>query len=109
MLNQIKEISRQFIRKICDIFIKIKFFRFILFQIRDEVGNFYTKVNNLNLKFYVTNYLLKYRVDTFFEKEPQTIQWIDSFKKNKIFYDIGSNLGLYTCYAATKNIQLDSF
>ena len=109
MINQIKKISRQLIKKICGIFIKIRFFRFILFQIRDEVGNFYVKINNLNLKFCVTNYLLKYRVVTFFEKEPQTLRWIDSFKKNKIFYDIGSNIGLYTCYAATKDIKVVSF
>jgi FkbM family methyltransferase len=109
MINKIKKVTRKFVKIICNILIKINFFRFILFQIREEVGSFHIKVNNSNLKFYVTNYLLKYRVDTFFEKEPQTIRWIDSFKKNKIFYDIGSNIGLYSCYAATKDLKVVSF
>ena len=62
------------------------------------------------LKFYASNYLLKYRVDTFYEKEPQTIEWIKNFDNNKVFYDIGSNIGLYTCYAAKiKNIKVYSF
>jgi FkbM family methyltransferase len=48
------------------------------------------------------SHLSKWRVDTFFTKEPETLKWIESFKKssNIIFWDIGANIGLYSIYAA---------
>ena len=55
--------------------------------------------------------LEKWRADTFFTKEPETIAWIDSFEKNTVFYDVGSNIGGYSIYAAHKhkNIKVFSF
>jgi FkbM family methyltransferase len=60
---------------------------------------------NKNLKFYVPNSLVKWRVDTILSKEPETIEWIDGFnKKNKsIFWDVGANIGLYSIYNSLKN------
>ena len=37
---------------------------------------------------------------TLFIKEPITIDWIRSFKKNNIFYDVGANVGMYSIFAA---------
>ena len=52
-------------------------------------------------------------INTFFTKEPETIEWIDNFRtdRNIIFWDIGSNIGLYSIYAALKhkNIEIFSF
>ena len=58
---------------------------------------------NKKIKFFVPNQLLNSRVDTFFTKEPETLEWIQTFDKTKpiIFWDIGSNIGLYSIYAAT--------
>lgn len=68
------------------------------------------KRKDKNFKFYVKNNLLRYRVDSFFTKEPQTIKWIETFKENSNFWDIGSNIGLYSIYAAkTKNSNVISF
>ena len=41
----------------------------------------------------------------FFLKEPETLQWIDGFKTEEkiIFWDIGSNIGLYSIYATLKH------
>lgn len=39
---------------------------------------------------------------TFFEKEPETIDWINGFEKNDVFLDIGANVGLYSIYAGLK-------
>lgn len=65
------------------------------------------------VSFFVPNQLIQYRVNTFFTKEPETLHWIDDFDKNKknIFWDIGSNIGLYSIYAALKheNIEIHSF
>lgn len=43
----------------------------------------------------------KWRWDTFWEKEPDTIEWIKSFKTLNTFFDIGANIGIYTLYAAS--------
>ncbi len=57
------------------------------------------------IKFFCPNQLVKWRVDTYFIKEPETLEWIDSFEKkeNLIFWDIGANIGLYSIYNALKN------
>ncbi len=65
------------------------------------------------INFFVPNQLTRYRVDSFFTKEPETLEWIDNFidNKNIIFWDIGANVGLYSIYAAIKfnNIKVYSF
>ena len=57
------------------------------------------------ISFFVPNQMTNWRVDTFFTKEPETLEWIDSFEKkeNLIFWDIGSNIGLYSIYNSIKN------
>ena len=67
----------------------------------------YKSINVLDkkIKFFVPNKLLNWRVDTFFTKEPETLEWIDNFEKkeNLIFWDIGANIGLYSIYNSLKN------
>ena len=55
------------------------------------------------------NNLTKWRADTFFTKEPETIEWIDGFKDNEVLFDIGANIGLYSIYAAKKGINVLAF
>ncbi len=57
------------------------------------------------IKFFVPNQITNWRVDTYFSKEPETLEWIDSFEKkdNLIFWDIGANIGLYSIYNSLKN------
>ena len=52
-------------------------------------------------------FLTRYRWKTFFTKEPETLDWIDRFKKKEsVFYDIGANVGLYSIYTLlTRNSQ----
>ena len=70
-------------------------------------------IDNNKVKFFTPNEMTKWRVDTFFTKEPETLEWIDSFDKKEkiIFWDIGSNIGLYSIYAALrfKNIEVVAF
>ena len=44
-----------------------------------------------------------YRAKTFFDKEPETIDWmIKRGKKNKILFDVGANMGVYSIFYAKK-------
>ncbi len=67
----------------------------------------YTKIKVLDkdVNFFVPNSVTNNRVDTFYTKEPETLAWIDDFleDKNIIFWDIGSNIGQYSIYAALKH------
>ena len=67
-------------------------------------------IKNINFLLHTPTYLTNYRYRTFFSKEPETIEWIDNFEKNRVFYDIGANVGLYSIYASIcKNSKVFSF
>lgn len=54
----------------------------------------------VSLEFATPNALSKFRADSFSTKEPETLEWIDRIPQGSILWDIGANVGLYTCYAA---------
>ena len=62
------------------------------------------KISYKNINFQLVNptNLINYRIKTFHSKEPETLDWIDKFDDNSIFWDIGANIGLYSCYASLK-------
>ena len=97
ILNKIS--SNKLLYKICSSFLKISYVE--------------KKLLSNNLKFFVPNSLSNWRVENFFNSEPETLEWIDSFSEDKkvIFWDIGANIGLYSLYAAIKfkNIDVTSF
>jgi len=65
---------------------------------------------NIKLSFYSPSRLNKFRIDTFSSKEPETLSWIEKFNQDSIFWDIGANIGLYSCYAAKlKNCKVYAF
>ena len=67
-------------------------------------------IKNINFLLHTPTYLTKYRYRTFFSKEPETIEWIDNFEKDSVFFDIGANVGLYSIYASvSKNSKVFSF
>jgi FkbM family methyltransferase len=73
----------------------------------------YKKILNKDIKFFIPNQLISWRVNTLYSKEPETLEWIDNFKNDLKFnfWDIGANVGLYSIYASTKheNISITSF
>ena len=94
----------------------INIFSKILSRIICFSPNLVEQINNTsikkihNIKFYIPNSLSHWRALTLFSKEPGTIKWIDSFKKNEIFWDIGSNIGIYSLYASiNKKVKVISF
>jgi FkbM family methyltransferase len=56
--------------------------------------------NDIRIVFHTPNWITRYRAKTFSSKEPETLKWIDGFKENSVFWDIGANVGLYSLYAA---------
>ncbi|MDA7805109.1 FkbM family methyltransferase [Schleiferiaceae bacterium] len=64
--------------------------------------------NNVELKLVCPNRFAFWRARSFSTKEPETLRWIDQFSENAVFYDIGANVGLYSLYAAKKNIKVYS-
>jgi len=59
--------------------------------------------------FYGFGGIPSWRAETLLTKEPETISWIDAFDVNDIFWDIGANIGVFTLYAAKKNIKVLAF
>ncbi len=98
---------------IFNLFSKKSFFRgFVYVKLRETFKNI--NINDKLIKFYIPSNLVEWRVSTLFNKEPETLQWIESFKNNEnkiIFWDIGANIGLYSIYAACmhENIEIISF
>ena len=46
-----------------------------------------------------------YRAETYFTKEPDIIEWMDTFDGNTVLLDVGANIGLYSVYAALKGAK----
>ena len=90
------------------IFIKLLSFnntgRYLKDLLLEKISNTHYKIvhNKVKLFFYTPNRLCYWRVKTFSTKEPETLEWIDSFKNNTIFWDVGANVGIYSCYAGKK-------
>ena len=105
-----KKIFIHIIKSFLDFFInilsKINYGRFILDESNKCIINRKKTViyKDIKLEFYIPNRLSYYRTDTFDSKEPETLEWIDKFEKKNIFWDIGANIGLYSCYAAKKKL-----
>lgn len=53
-----------------------------------------------HLAFCIPNSLNHLRVHTFATKEPETLEWIESIPEGAVLWDVGANVGLYSCYAA---------
>lgn len=60
------------------------------------------KIRDVKILHYILNAQLRNYAENLEKMEPDTLDWIDSFKKNSIFYDIGALSGPFTLYAAIK-------
>ena len=67
------------------------------------------KYRGQNYYFKDGNERLLWRYKTQFNVESELCNWIDTFTKKDIFYDIGSNVGMFTIYSAKKKILTYSF
>ena len=105
-----------FFIKFLDLILKFFFKKTFLNFLKDylEKDSYKTlEILGKKINFFVPNQVVEWRVKTFFSKEPETLEWIDSFNNQKkiILWDIGANIGLYSIYAALKhsNCEVVSF
>ena len=55
------------------------------------------------IKLHTPTKISSFRAKSFFSKEPETLKWMsDNGKQNKVLFDIGANVGLYSLYYAKK-------
>jgi FkbM family methyltransferase len=52
-------------------------------------------------KMFIETEIEKWRHATWKTKEPETIEWIKSFKPYNTFFDVGANVGIFTLFAAS--------
>ena len=50
--------------------------------------------------------ICRMRARTFEYKEPETLEWINSFSPNDQLLDVGANLGIYTLFAASQGLKV---
>ena len=107
MIKKFSLILFKIIETLDNVFKKITNKSFLIYFNDFLIKSSYKKINILgnNVNFFIPNELTKWRVDTLFSLEPETLDWIDSFKntQNIVFWDIGANIGLYSIYNALKN------
>jgi FkbM family methyltransferase len=69
-----------------------------------EVVHYTKSKNKIELKLYTPNFTCLHRAETFSIKEPETLEWIEEFgATGGVFYDVGSNIGLYSIYHSVVN------
>ena len=54
------------------------------------------------LKFVLLGRGTAIRAMSVLRKQPATIQWIESFRRDSVFWDVGANVGVYALYAALR-------
>lgn len=67
------------------------------------------RVRDLAIRVKVESLLELWRCRTYASKEPETLDWIDSFAPGEVLFDVGANIGLYTLYAAARGVTVCSF
>ncbi len=60
------------------------------------------KVRDISVRIGVSSELELSRTESYESKEPETLDWMSTFSKNDVFFDVGANIGLYTCFAGLK-------
>ena len=102
MKNKVKKIVKFLSKKIVDILFNFNSGRYFLEKLNLNTHNKKYKVRykNKEYNFHIPNRMNYYRAQTFLSKEPETIKWIESFHEGSVFWDIGANIGIYSCFAS---------
>lgn len=104
MKAQIKQLVKNAILSMIGFSGRTRIGRYLFNQILNTAMERLHEVSHdgLMLRFAAPNSLCDWRAKTFSTKEPETLEWIDSFPENSVLWDVGANIGLYSVYAAKK-------
>jgi FkbM family methyltransferase len=102
MLRQVKGITRASLRACASAMGRTKIGRVFFEQAVDTAMARTLRISHrgMELVFAVPNGVSHARAWTFSTKEPETLNWIDTIPQGAVVWDIGANVGLYSCYAA---------
>ena len=102
MKGMVKKLIKSIIQSVISIAVKTAIGRYALDQVLHTAVNRTWSIRHqgFDLTFAVPNSVNRYRINTFSTKEPETLEWIDGIPYDSVLWDIGANVGLYTCYAA---------
>lgn len=60
--------------------------------------------------FCTPNAMTQWRVRSLYEKEPDTIRWLQMMPKGSVFLDVGANVGMYSVFAAVvRDVRVFAF
>ena len=112
MKHSIQALVRGFVRGFLNMLHRTRAGRFAYAQLIDVITHRTQAVDHhgVRLVFAVPNAQTQFRADTFATKEPETLAWIDTVPVGSVLWDIGANVGLYSCYAAkSRSCRVFSF
>ena len=97
-----------FLDRIISLFAKKFEFLLYLKEYIEDKSYKIINIQNQKIKFFVPNKSVNLRIKRLYTKEPGTLEWIDNFDINNeiIFWDIGSNIGLFSIYASIKHKKI---
>jgi len=91
--------SVQLLRKVVSVFDK-RLVESASAELAEEMIPIITKATKFGaIKFFCPGKMPLGRARSLLSKEPETIEWINTFTDNDTFWDIGANVGLYSLYA----------
>ena len=104
MKKFVKIIINFLLKKIVDFLYLFNIGRYIIEKFQLSINLKKHSLNYKNKEYsFIPNRLNHFRAETFLTKEPETIDWIENFSEGKIFWDVGANIGLYSCFAAKES------
>jgi FkbM family methyltransferase len=60
-------------------------------------------------KLFCPSRMVFYRARSFFTKEPETVEWINTFTAQETLFDLGANVGVYSLLAAKAGVKVVAF
>lgn len=102
MKKNIKRLVKSSIKLIVDMAAKTAIGRYFYEQVLNAALNTNRSIQHKGMQytFATPNGISRWRINTFSTKEPETLEWIDGMEQGSVVWDIGANVGLYSCYAA---------
>lgn len=111
-MKKLKELIKKIVLKVTRLLGTTKTGRYVETLLLEQAMTHTHRVvyENTEMRFVCPNPLTRWRADTFSEKEPETLRWIDGMSRKSVFWDVGANVGLYSIFAAKhRNLRVFSF